>query len=104
MNASRFEAHVRRVSNASRVMDAVLVVVFGWLALSSDAPEWIALWIACGVLCLLTAIFGPIEKLFAILRARFLKSGVKAQPVLANDNAPISRQQRRAMERGKAKH
>lgn len=103
MNASRFEALVRKTSNGARITDAVLVVVFGYLAFAADTPEWTMIWAASSGFCLMTAIFGPVDMIFHLLRDRFLKSGVKAKAAVANDNAPVSRQQRRALERSKGK-
>lgn len=103
MNASRFEALVRKTSNASRLTDAVLVVVFVHFAYTADSPEWIAIWFGSALLCLTTAIFGPVDLIFRFLRERFLKSGVKVAPVAANDTLPANRQQRRALARSKGK-
>ncbi|WP_292627003.1 hypothetical protein [Novosphingobium sp. 17-62-19] len=59
---------VKKVSMGARVLDAVLCVVFAYLALKADSIEWRSFWAVGSAFCAFTAATGPLDRLPALVQ------------------------------------
>ena len=67
MSNSPLQNTVGKVSTFARVLDGVLVVIFGALAIRSGLSadwSWAAGYGVCALFCLYTAVTGPIDRIF----------------------------------------
>ena len=62
-----FRGAVKKVSYGARVLDAILAVVFAYLAFKSSTSFWIWAFALSSAFCVFTAISSPIEKLQAFV-------------------------------------
>jgi hypothetical protein len=59
---------VKKVSAGARVLDAVLCVVFAYMAFKAEGTEWRAFWGVCSAFCAFTAATGPLDRLPALIQ------------------------------------
>ena len=66
---TKAQAATRKVGAFARVSDAILVVVFSYLAITSfsSSPGWAVFWGACALFCVFTVITNPLEKIPAFI-------------------------------------
>ena len=63
---SKAQGMARKAGLFARVSDSILVIVFAYLAFTSEGG-WAVFWAACSVFCLFTAITNPLEKIPAFI-------------------------------------